>query len=53
MVNPGNIKFADEEKLTELNVAYETIATTSEKAFVRTDFNQTSYSRTGSKSYRM
>ena len=46
MVNPGNIKFADEEKLTELNVAYETIATTSEKAFVRTDFSQETASRT-------
>lgn len=46
MVNPGSIKFADEQKLTELSVAYETIASTSGSSFVRTDFNQTSYSRT-------
>ena len=46
MVNPGSIKFADEEKLVELNVAYETIATTSESAFIRTKFDTQTTSRT-------
>ena len=46
LVSPGSIKFADDEKLQELNVGYETIAKTSEVSFVRTDFNQNTYSRT-------
>ena len=46
MVTPGSIKFADKDKLKELNVEYETIASTSEKSFVRTDFNQENASRT-------
>ena len=44
---PGQIKFAEEAKLEELGVEYETIATTSEKSFVRTNFdNVTSDTRT-------
>ena len=44
---PGQIKFVDEDKLKELGVEYETIATTSEKSFVRTNFdNVTSDKRT-------
>jgi len=46
LVNPGSIKFADEEKLSEINVAYEKIATTSASSFVRTDFSQSTASRT-------
>ena len=46
LVSPGSIKFADEAKLEELGVTYETIATTSESSFVRTDFNQSTTSRT-------
>ena len=46
MVSPGNIQFADETKLEELGVTYETIVSTSESSFIRTDFNQTSTSRT-------
>ena len=45
LVNPGKIQFADETKLEELGVTYETIATTSDKAFVRTDLSKTSNSR--------
>ncbi len=43
---PGRIQFADETKLEELGVTYETIATTSTKSFVRTNFNISSVSRT-------
>lgn len=43
---PGRIQFADETKLEELGVTYETIATTSTKSFVRTNFNISSMSRT-------
>ena len=46
MVGAGKINFADEAKLKELGVTYETIASTSDKAFVRTDFNANSSSRT-------
>lgn len=46
LVDPGKIQFADEDKLTELGVEYETIATTGEKSFVRTNFDINSYSRT-------
>lgn len=46
LVNPGKIEFADSEKLEELGVTYETIASTSEKSFVRTKFDINSTSRT-------
>lgn len=46
IVNPGKIEFEDETKLEELGVTYEKIATTSEKSFVRTNFNLQSNSRT-------
>lgn len=46
MINPGSIKFADETKLKELKVTYETIAKTGDSSFVRTDFNQETASRT-------
>lgn len=46
LANAGKIEFSDETKLEELGVTYETIATTSDSAFVRTDFNQNTVSRT-------
>lgn len=46
LVNPGKIQFADETKLEELGVTYETMALTSESSFVRTDFKQDTTSRT-------
>ena len=46
LTDAGKIEFADEDKLTELGVQYETIATTGETAFVRTNFDINSYSRT-------
>lgn len=46
LVNPGKIQFADETKLEELGVTYETMASTSESSFVRTDFKQDTTSRT-------
>lgn len=46
LANPGKIEFADETKLEELGVTYETIASTSDKAFIRTNFETTSNSRT-------
>lgn len=46
LANPGKIQFADEAKLEELGVTYETIASTSEKSFVRTKFDISSTSRT-------
>lgn len=45
-VDAGKINFESEEKLTELGVEYEVIATTGEKSFVRTNFNSNSYSKT-------
>lgn len=42
----GKIEFADSDKLEELGVTYETIATTSEKAFVRTNFDVNTSSKT-------
>ena len=47
-VDAGKIQFADEDKLTELGVEYETIAQTGEKSFVRTNFDINSYTRTDS-----
>lgn len=46
LVNPGKIEFADEAKLKELGVTYETVASTSGKSFVRTNFDIKSESRT-------
>lgn len=46
LVDAGKIEFADETKLEELGVTYETIATTSEEAFVRTNFDTNTTSRT-------
>ena len=46
MQNAGSIKFEEAEKLEELGVTYETIAKTSGKAFLRTDFNQETNSKT-------
>ena len=45
-INAGKIKFEDDDKLKELGVTYETIATTSDKAFIRTNFNAKSTSKT-------
>ena len=46
LTDAGKIKFADDDTLTELGVQYETIATTGETAFVRTNFDINSYTRT-------
>ena len=46
LTDAGKIEFADDDKLTELGVQYETIATTGETAFIRTNFDINSYSRT-------
>lgn len=46
LANAGKIQFADETKLEELGVTYETIATTSDSAFVRTNLSETSKTRT-------
>ena len=45
-VDAGNIQFQNEDKLNELGVTYETIASTSSTSFVRTNFDIQSYSRT-------
>ena len=42
----GSIEFEDDDKLNELGVEHETIAKTSDKAFLRTNFNSKSYKRT-------
>lgn len=46
MVDAGNIEFADEEILEELGVTYEVMARTSEKSFVRTEFDISEQGRT-------
>lgn len=46
LANPGKIQFADSAKLEELGVTYETIASTSDRSFVRTKFDISSTSRT-------
>lgn len=46
LINAGKIEFADEAKLEELGVTYEAVASTSDKAFVRTNFNTNSASKT-------
>ena len=45
LADAGSIKF-NEEKLEELGVTYEVLSYTSEKAFLRTNLNQSSPSRT-------
>lgn len=46
LVDAGEITLADEAKAEELSVVYETIATTTENAFVRTKMETSSTSRT-------
>ena len=46
LINAGKIEFAADDKLEELGVTYETVATTTDKAFVRTNFDTKSSSRT-------
>ncbi len=45
-VDAGRIEFADDEKLEELGVTYETIAKTGETSFIRTNFESQSYTKT-------
>lgn len=45
-IDPGEIKFAEDEELNELGVQYEIIVSSSEKSFVRTNFDLKSYTRT-------
>ena len=45
-IDAGKIQFQDEDKLEELGVTYETLASTSSSSFIRTDFNTQSYSKT-------
>ncbi len=45
-MSPGRIDIADSEKLEELGVEVETLATTSENSFYRTDYSITSGSKT-------
>ena len=45
-IDAGSIKFQDDDKLDELGVTYEKIASTSSTSFVRTNFDIQSYSRT-------
>lgn len=47
LVDAGKLEFK-EEKLEELGVTYETLLKTSEQAFLRTDLNQKSVSKTNS-----
>ena len=42
----GNIEFEDEDKLSELGVEYETLAKTTDTAFLRTNFSSSSIKRT-------
>ena len=46
IVDGGKIEFQDSEALENLGVTYETIATTSDSAFLRTDFSIASTSKT-------
>ena len=45
-IDAGRIKFVDDDKLTELGVTYDAIATTGITSFERTNFNIQSYNRT-------
>ena len=46
LVTPGKIDIQDQEKLEELNVTSEILATVSDKAFYRTDMDIETYSKT-------
>ena len=46
LLDAGKIQFADETKLEELGVTYETIARSSEKSFIRTKFDIPSETKT-------
>ena len=46
LVDAGRIQLADDTKQEELGVEYETIASTGDTAFVRTNFDTKSYTRT-------
>ena len=46
MTDAGSIEFANSDKLEELGVEYETIAQTGDTAFIRTNFNTNSHTRT-------
>ena len=46
LVDAGSIELADDTKQEELSVEYETIASTGDTAFIRTNFDTTSYTRT-------
>ena len=46
LINAGKIQFAADDKLEELGVTYETIASTTDTAFVRTNFDTKTSSRT-------
>ena len=46
VIDSGRIEFKDTETLSKLNVAYSTIAKTSDKAFLRTDLSISSMSKT-------
>ena len=50
MLDAGKIEFADEDKLTELGVDYETISKSGDTSFVRNNFSLQTYSRTDSDS---
>ena len=45
-INAGKINFTDDDKLKELGVTHETIVSTGDTAFVRTNFNTKSSTRT-------
>lgn len=46
VIDSGRIEFVDEDKLSELGITYETLATTSDTAFLRNNFNLTTYNKT-------
>ena len=46
VIDSGRIEFEDEEKLESLGVTYETIATTSDTAFIRNNYNISTYKKT-------
>ena len=45
VIDSGRIEFEDEEKLESLGVTYETIATTSDTAFIRNNYNISTYKK--------
>lgn len=46
LLDAGKIEFEDEDKLSDLGVMYEALISTSDKAFVRTNINSSSASKT-------